>query len=284
MAEFITPEECEAHAAQFERPLMPRAWTRAAATIRDLTERLQKADAAGIEMMRQRDEATSAKHAAEERVEACAGGDALLRMVERYELGLSLHEDEALDANARADAAEQALAALREETAALREIRRCQESIRAAGCREVACSWEDMQDVSKWQSAERAGWAHAAAPYRERIEAAGYELKLWYGIKNSRPVCVHDLESAGAQRLGERGGYPTLALLEEAAQWAEAQPASEPQETEINVVTGVDPGALGGDCTAETTWQDGAVVNVECKPEPDPAPPVTAITAEAPQE
>ena len=163
----------------------------------------------------------------------------------------------------RALAAEQALEALRAETAALREIERCKASINASGATYTeitGCT------VPRWQSAERAAWEHAADPFRARIEAAGFELKLRFAEGGNNPIEIVRCASIDdnlwevSYHAGDLGGSPTLDALKEAAAWAEAHPAN------------VDPGAPGGDCTVETTWQDGAVVNVQCEPAPAPAP------------
>ena len=239
MAEFITPEKLEQTARAFGVG-HPDHWVmRAAATIRDLTARLQKADAAGIEMMRQRDDATSARYAAEERVEACAGGDALLRMVERYELGLSLHEDEARDANARADAAELRVCELQYERGCVACLADKQATLDAADARADAAE-KTCKELEEMLS-------HVTLVQRNHAEFAR----------------LQEAEMRSREKL-EHAEQALAALREETAALREAPPASEPQVTEINV----DPGALGGDCTAETTWQDGAVVNVECNPAP----------------
>jgi len=156
----------------------------------------------------------------------------------------------------RAEKAEQALEALRVETADLREIERCKASIDAAG---ATCTEINGCPVADWQSAERAAWEHAAAPFRARIEAAGYELQLRYAKQDFCPVTVYKF-ATHRHATGHHGDSPTFGALDEAAAWAEAHPAN------------VDPGEPGGDCTVETTWKDGAVVNVQCETAPGQGP------------
>ena len=98
------------------------------------------------------------------------------------------------------------LETLQAETADLIEVERCRKSINAAG-------WD-------------------VAPFRKRIEDAGFRLDLHFGGA-LYPVIVTAATPGicGEQGLGEPGGYPTLELLETAAQWSEARatPASCPR-------------------------------------------------------
>ena len=160
------------------------------------------------------------------------------------------------------------LETLQAETADLIEMRRCQESIIATGW-----GWErhsrpypnegfeshivagpeagwpihlstdvhtacNSRTYSTWQSAERAAWNHAAAPYRDRIEETGFRLDLHFGGA-LYPIIVtavgrkgSPMTRCGEQGFGEPGGYPTLELLETAAQWSEAR-AEKTQATHL---------------------------------------------------
>jgi hypothetical protein len=159
----------------------------------------------------------------------------------------------------RALAAEQDREALRAEISDLLEIERCKRSIEAAEMqwtqheprekhhpiaihriheclfREEFGEWGAAATVADWQSAERAAWEHAADPFRERIEAAGFELKLRFAEGGNNPIEIVRCASIDdnlwevSYHAGDLGGSPTFDALEKAAAWAEAYPANAPK-------------------------------------------------------
>lgn len=134
---------------------------------------------------------------------------------------------------------------LREETVPLLEIARCQQSVWAAGVKfatyvdgsfgirdqyadEFFATFHEWT-VQAWQAAERAAWEHFAKPYRERVEAAGYRLRLHFGESGVCPVRVTESDgSCHYEQPMKRGGYPTREAIEEETAWAEAHPANPP--------------------------------------------------------
>lgn len=236
----MSPEECDA----------------AAATIRDLTERAEKAEAELEGTRADVDAAIELGAEAERRSEklrllANMRGELCNLRTQRAEKA-EQERDEAIRqinmALRERDAAIAELEALRVETADLREIERCRKSILASGlCIDMAetplgmfrvfepstdngplharVHWEHQWTPECWQSAERAAWEHAATPYRKRIEADGYTLELRFDDRAWLPVkIVHP--NGGKTAFGDTGGYPTLTALEEAAAWAEAHSAN----------------------------------------------------------
>ena len=202
MAEFITPEECEAHAAQFERPLMPRAWMRAAATIRDLREQLAAAKltaeiSAGM-------------------LETLQAETADLIEVERCKQSIE----------AAGCAWQHTTSVIGTHPISLLPFGPTDHLFlsRVAGKR-----GQDATPVD-WQFAEQQAWTYASAPYRKRVDAKGCAIDLYFG-RDWHPVVV-TTGMCGEQGFGEPGDTLTRELLETAAQWAEAHPASEPQEPE----------------------------------------------------
>ncbi len=170
------------------------------------------------------------------------------------------------------------------ETSDLREIERCKRSIEAAGHEwehrstnlsgaliyPMTLRWDggntargySPDNVETWQLMEAKAWSHAAAPYRERIEAAGYRLELRFGDPLYKPVRIVTPDLFSGEDFGEPGGSPTLALLEAVTAWAEAHPAKpEPEQAFTSVL--VRRKDLGGDCYERTEWvasPDGTVL------------------------
>jgi hypothetical protein len=76
--------------------------------------------------------------------------------------------------------------------------------------------------AADWREAAKHAVETAAAPYRERIEKAGFRILLRHGVDGLYAVLV---QSTLTWCFGEVGGYATTEDLEAAAAWAEGEAA-----------------------------------------------------------
>jgi hypothetical protein len=213
-------------------PDIPEALTRAAATIRALTERAEKAES-------KRDDLYNAYVVTSEEGSEIAGCLQQERDAARAELAALRATD-----NRRAEIVIEVKAAhdkLLAETADLREIERCKRSIEAAGC-----DWcdnasgeifvfdciGDEDDLNMrcatWPEAERAAWEHYSADARAEIEAVGYHLLLQFGEPCDAPVVAQLAPHTGPVQYitGDLGSYPTRGDISAAVEWARKHPAN----------------------------------------------------------
>ena len=238
----ISAAECEKCAkdlpgTSISRPLL----TRAAATIRALEQDRDAArsEAVGLSETLQSTQVTHSQTVNLLRQQLSAADDMLTEAAEVH-----------AELRKRAEKAEDALAALRAETADLLEVERCKASIEAAGHGwgntfrgdlhvydrhdDLAFIEEFDKRCATWPEAERAAWEHAAAPYRARVEAVGWTLTIrddhQYPDCDSRPIMLtwSRGSSSEIEFFGDPGSSPTLEALEAAAAWAEAHPANPP--------------------------------------------------------